>query len=161
LYEKAEKKYDNLFKKRDRAMVATIIEFAIFAFALLVFFGLVVTNIRTRMQNNKLKTNLTQESIDRAIVMQEMQKLMAEIDTKNSSQNDGFLKFVSESREAAFKYIEEVQLAIKEFDNHVGPVVKHYKETGKVLERKPSELVKELTSAYDKLMESMPKEESV
>jgi len=142
-------------------MIINIIEFAVFAVALLVFIALIIANISTRLQNNKLKANLTQESIDRAIVMQEMQKLMAEIDNKNSNQNDGFLKFVSESREAAFKYIEEVQAAIKEFDDRVGPVVKYYKETGKVLERKPSELVKELTGAYDKLMESMPKEESV
>ena len=142
-------------------MITTIIEFAVFAIALLVFVGLIITNIHTRLQNNKLKASLTQESIDRAIVMQEMQKLMAEIDTKNSNQNDGFLKFVSESREAAFKYIEEVQAAIGEFDNRVGPVVKHYKETGKVLERRPSELVRELTQAYDKLMDSMPKEDNV
>lgn len=161
LYEKAVKKYDSLFRKRDGIVVVTIIEFAVFAFALLVFVGLVITNIRTRLQNNRLKANLTQESIDRAIVMQEMQKLMAEIDTKNSNQNDGFLKFVSDSREAAFKYIEEVQSAINEFDTKVGPAVKHYKETGKMLDRKPSDLVRELADAYDKLMASMPKEDNV
>ena len=84
---------------------------------------------------------------------------MAELDKKNSNQNDGFLKFVSDSREAAFKYIEEVQKAISEFDARVGPAVRYYKETGKMLDRRPSELVKELTEAYDKLMQSMPKEE--
>jgi hypothetical protein len=93
--------------------------------------------------------------------MKEMQKLMAEIDSKNSNQNDGFLKFVSESREAAFKYIEEVQAAINEFDSKVGPAVKYYKETGKMLDRRPSELVRELSEAYDKLMASMPKEDGV
>ena len=142
-------------------MISTVIEFAVFSIALLIFVFLIITNIHTKLQYNKLKANLTQESIDRAIVMQEMQKLMAEIDTKDSNQNDGFLKFVSESREAAFKYIEEVQAAINEFDNRVGPVVKHYKNTGKVLERRPSQLVRELTEAYDKLMASMPKEDNV
>jgi len=142
-------------------MITTIIEFTVFTIALLVFVGLIITNISTRLQNNKLKASLAQESINRAIVMKEMQKLMAEIDTKNSNQNDGFLKFVSESREAAFKYIEEVQAAIGQFDDRVGPIVKHYKETGKVLERKPSELVRELTEAYDNLMTSMPKEDKI
>ena len=142
-------------------MIATVIELVVFIIALLVFVALIITNINTRIQNNKLKANLTQEAIDRAIVMEEMRKLMAEIDKKNSNQNDGFLKFVSDSREAAFKYIEEVQAAITEFDQRVGPVVKYYKQTGKILERKPSELVRELTSAYDKLMESMPKEDNV
>jgi mannitol-specific phosphotransferase system IIBC component len=142
-------------------MITTVIEFAVFSVALLVFIALIVANISTRLQNNKLKANLTQEVIDRTIVMEEMRKLVAEIDNKNSNQNDGFLKFVSDSREAAFKYIEEVQEAINEFDQKVGPVVKHYKQTGKILERKPSELVRELTSAYDKLMASMPKEDNV
>ena len=142
-------------------MIFNIIEFAVFVIALLIFVALIITNIHTRLQNNRLKANLTQESINRGIVMQEMQKLMVEIETKNSDQNDGFLKFVSDSREAAFKYIEEVQAAINEFDERVGPVVKHYKETGKVLERRPSELVRELTEAYDKLMVSMPKEDNV
>ena len=142
-------------------MIATVVELVVFIIALLVFVSLIIANINTRIQNNKLKANLTQEAIDRAIIMEEMRKLMAEIDKKNSNQNDGFLKFVSDSREAAFKYIEEVQAAITEFDQRVGPVVKYYKQTGKILERKPSELVRELTSAYDKLMESMPKEDNV
>jgi hypothetical protein len=142
-------------------MIFTVIEFVIFFIFLIVFFVLVFDNVKIRIQNNKLKANLTQEYIDRSIVMQEMQKLMAEIDIKNSNQNDGFLKFVSESREAAFKYIEEVQEAINEFDSKVGPAVKYYKETGKMLDRRPSELVRELAEAYDKLMESMPKKDNV
>ena len=142
-------------------MIATVVELVVFVIALLVFIALIIANNNTRLQNNKLKANLTQEVIDRTIVMEEMRKLMAEIDNKNSNQNDGFLKFVSDSREAAFKYIEEVQEAINEFDQKVGPVVKHYKQTGKILERKPSELVRELTLAYDKLMASMPKEDNV
>jgi hypothetical protein len=141
-------------------MIWNIVEFVIFGASLVIFIALILANISTKMQNNKLKTNLTQEFIDREIVMKEMQKLMAEIDSKNSNQNDGFLKFVSESREAAFKYIEEVQAAINEFDSKVGPAVKYYKETGKMLDRKPSDLVRELADAYDKLMASMPKEET-
>lgn len=142
-------------------MIFSIIEFVVFSIFLIVFFVLVFANIKTRLQNNKLKANLTQETINRAIVMQEMQKLMAEVDVKNSNQNDGFLKFVSDSREAAFKYIEEVQSAINEFDTKVGPAVKYYKETGKMLDRKPSDLVRELAAAYDKLMASMPKQDNV
>jgi hypothetical protein len=142
-------------------VIATIVELVVFSIALLVFIALIITNVKIRVQNNNLKSNLTQEKIDRAIIAEEVRKLMAEVDKKNSNQNDGFLKFVSDSREAAFKYIEEVQEAIGEFDRKVGPVVKYYKETGKVLERKPSELVRELTTAYDKLMASMPKEDNV
>jgi hypothetical protein len=161
LCERAVNRYDRLFRKRDGIVIVTIIEFTVFAIALLVFIGLIIANITTRVQNNKLKTALTQELVDRAIVTRKMQELMAELDIKNSNKNDGFLKFVSDSREAAFKYIEEVQSAINEFDIKVGPAVKYYKETGKMLDRKPSDLVRELADAYDKLMASMPKEDNV
>jgi ethanolamine utilization protein EutQ (cupin superfamily) len=137
-----------------------IVELAAFAIFILFFAWLIVANVKLRLQNNKMKSQLSQEIIDREIVMQEMQKLMAEIDSKNSNQNDGFLKFVSDSREAAFKYIEEVQKAIVEFDARVGPAVRYYKQTGKMLDRRPSELVRDLAEAYDKLMQSMPKEET-
>jgi mannitol-specific phosphotransferase system IIBC component len=140
-------------------MGTEILEIVFFVVFILMFSVLSIDNVKTRIQNKKLKRNLSQETIDRLIVMQKMQELMADLDNKNSNQNDGFLKFVSESRNAAFKYIEEVQAAINEFDKQVGPVVKYYKETGKVLERKPSELIRDLTQAYDKLMGSMPKEE--
>ena len=140
-------------------MIWSVIEFLTFGLALLVFVGLIISNLALRIENKKIRGQLGQEAIDRVIVMEEMRKLMSEIDSKNSNQNDGFLKFVSDSREAAFKYIEEVQSAIEEFDTKIGPAVKYYKETGKVLDRKPSELIRDLSEAYDKLMNSMPKEE--
>lgn len=136
-----------------------IVELIIFSIFIIFLGSLVIINVRLRLQNNNIRSELAQEIINREIAIHEMQKLMAELDKKNSNQNDGFLKFVSDSREAAFKYIEEVQKAISEFDARVGPAVRYYKETGKMLDRRPSELVKELAEAYDKLMQSMPKEE--
>lgn len=142
-------------------MIWGIVEVVVFSLGVLLLAALVITNLTLRIENKKLKINLTQESIDRSIVMEKLQEVLTKQDSDSASKTDGFLKFVSDSREAAFKYIEEVQAAINEFDNRVGPVVKYYKETGKVLERKPSELVRELTQAYDKLMSSMPKEDNV
>lgn len=140
-------------------MMFAIVELIIFSIFIIFLGSLVIINVRLRLQNNNIRSELAQEIINREIAIHEMQKLMAELDKKNSNQNDGFLKFVSDSREAAFKYIEEVQKAISEFDARVGPAVRYYKETGKMLDRRPSELVKELAEAYDKLMQSMPKEE--
>lgn len=142
-------------------MIWGVLEFILFGLALLLFVALVITNIILRFDNKKLKTTIVQDGIDRAIIMEKLGEMLASQDKTNISQTDGFLKFVSDSRDAAFKYIEEVQAAINEFDQRVGPVVKHYKDTGKVLERKPSELVKEIAQAYDKLMASMPKENNV
>lgn len=140
-------------------IITDVLEIAMFVTFLLVFSVLSVDNIKTRIQNKKLKASLSQETVDKLIVIQKMQELMADLDEKNSNQNDGFLKFVSESRNAAFEYIEEVQLALSDFDKALGGAVKHYQETGKPLKEDPSEIMNDLSMAYNKLMESMPKEE--
>jgi hypothetical protein len=125
----------------------------------IIFVILLVNNILVRVKNKELFVNAVQAELDRMTVYAKVEEMLKERDSASIEKTDGFLKFVSESREWAFKYIEEVQAAISEFDSRLGPVVKYYKETGKILHTKPSELVKELSSAYDKLMDSMPKEE--
>ena len=47
---------------------------------------------------------------------------------------ESFLKFVSDSRDAAFEYIEEVQNGLEKFINAVEPHIKYYDEYGSVLE---------------------------
>jgi aspartyl/asparaginyl-tRNA synthetase len=88
-----------------------------------------------------------------------MEEFLAQRDAVSVEKTDGFLRFVSESREWAFKYIEDVQSAIKIFEEELGPIVKHYKETKKPLYRKPSETLDKVVDAYDILMSLMPEEE--
>ena len=137
-------------------MIANLVEFAIFAIALLVFVALIITNISTKLQNNKLKANLNQEVIDRAIVMEEMKKLMEELDGKSSNQNEGFLKFVSESRDWAFQYIERVQISIKKFQDVFHPFAEQYYENKRT--RIPKEEFPAVVEAYRKLVEELPEE---
>jgi len=142
-------------------IVWNIAEIVIFSFGLLIFLFLVVSTIRLMIENKNLKTNLSQEFIDRVILMDQIKKLVAQEDANALSQTESFLKFVSDSRDAAFAYIEEVQAAISAFHHKLTPMVEHYKKTGKLLERKPSEIVKEVVQAYDELMTSMPKDSNV
>jgi len=133
-----------------------IVELVAFAIFILFFAWLIVANVRLRLRNNKMKSQLSQEIVDREIVMQEMQKLMAEIDSKNSSHNDDFLKFVSQSRDWAFQYIERVQIAIKEFQDTFHPFAVQF------YEKKKTRITKEefqiIVDAYKKLVEELPDE---
>jgi len=137
-------------------MIWDIIELIVFILGLTFLVALSVGNVYLVGQNNNLKASLTQEAIDRIILMNKIKELVALEDEASVEKTDGFLKFVSDSRDAAFVYIEDVQAAIAEFHHTMSPTVEHYKKTGKSIERKPSELVREITEAYDKLMESMP-----
>lgn len=57
--------------------------------------------------------------IEKSVFSQKLLEVLSEIETKKVEQSEGFLRFVSESREWAFKYIEDVQDALKDFDKAV------------------------------------------
>jgi len=132
----------------------------VFSVTILVVATLSYAAVSTKIKNRQMFARLLQAEMDKIIVYAKFEELVKEKESKNIEQTDGFLKFISESREWAFKYIEETQAAIKTFDEKIGPIVKHYKENKKSLYRKQSELMSEITSAYDTLMSSMPSEET-
>jgi hypothetical protein len=56
--------------------------------------------------------SLAQLMVDRGILLNRLDQLELEA---SKEVNDGFIKFLSQSRDAAFKYIEDVQVAIKNY----------------------------------------------
>lgn len=48
--------------------------------------------------------------------------------------NESFIKFLSDSRDWAFSYIEEVQTGLKSFIEEVEPDIEHYNKYGIVVE---------------------------
>lgn len=89
-------------------------------------------------------------------------KLSEEInkkDVKSLEQTEGFLKFVSDSREWAFSYIEEVQAAMKEFDSKMEPILQWSKTYGIVNgDNAHTEALENISLAYDQLKKVMPEE---
>jgi hypothetical protein len=55
---------------------------------------------------------MAQLIIDKGIILNRLEQ--AEL-ANSKEVNDGFIKFLSQSRDAAFKYIEDVQMAIKNY----------------------------------------------
>ena len=48
--------------------------------------------------------------------------------------NEGFIKFLSDSRDWAFQYIEEVQTGLQKFVQEVEPQINHYNKYGAAIE---------------------------
>jgi hypothetical protein len=64
------------------------------------------------IKNKKNLESIAQLFIDRSAMSEEIDRLSF-IANNSSDINDGFVKFLSESRDVAFDYISEVQLAIE------------------------------------------------
>lgn len=69
---------------------------------------LVISNIIIRIKNKQLFTLAAQAEIDRATVYSQAKEIFKE-EYEKAESNDGFIKFMSTSRDWAFQYIEDVQ----------------------------------------------------
>jgi hypothetical protein len=81
------------------------------------------------------------------------------IDIKSDAVQESFLKFVSDSRELAYEYIEEVQGGLKKFIKDIEPEIKYFEEYGSPVAIQPNYYsMKKVVEAYRELEKLLPKE---
>ena len=98
-----------------------------------------------------------QVELDKHIIYQKLEELSKELSTRELSETDGFVKFISQSRDWAFEYIEEVQKALVEFDKEVSPQLKWANTDGTLDgETVHTNTIKIISEAYDKLKSVLP-----
>ena len=120
---------------------------------------LVYRFFRTRTLFKALSDLYMQEMADRMLLQKKVEELYQDIENAKLEQTDGFLKFVSDSRDWAFQYIEEVQSALSEFDKSIAPDLEWAKTFGMVSgDTAHTNVLKRISKAYDKLKEVLPKE---
>ncbi len=90
----------------------TFVEFGIFIVFIIFFFIIAADGVRLRFKNYKLDKEVQQSILNYIILSEKMEEVIKKQDSKNIEETDGFLKFVTESREWAFQYIEDVQKTI-------------------------------------------------
>ena len=93
------------------------------------------------------------------LVMQEVEQEKNKSDKERS--NEDFLKFVSDSRDWAYQYIEEVQASISKFVNDIEPEIEYFNEYGIVGSSYPHYYsMKKISESYKELKKMLPEEEA-
>ena len=124
-------------------------------FVLLLLFN----NIRLQIRNKRLVIKLAQEIVDKKIISDRLSEELSAQSSKNLEQSDGFLKFISQSRDWAFDYIEKVQAALLVFKNKVEPQILYAKTYGTVSGESPHTIIIDrISDAYDDLVKVMPED---
>ena len=86
-----------------------------------------------------------------------MIELEKQIEQLNLKESDGFVKFLSTSRDWAFEYIEEVQKALVEFDEEIAPRLEWATTYGNLAgETIHTETITKISEAYKKLKSVLP-----
>ena len=95
-------------------------ELIMLALALMIISLLTIEIVGVKIKLRRISGALLQSEINREAVEKRLLELLANTDSSNVEQTEGFLKFVSESRDAAFKYIEVVQESLKPLEEAIG-----------------------------------------
>ena len=84
------------------------------------------------------------------------------IQNEESVHKENFIKFLSDSRDWAYKYIEDVQDGLAKFIDSVENDIKYFDEYGDVIatNRPDYDSMKRISSAYKELKTLLPEEES-
>ena len=83
-----------------------------------------------------------------------------DLKTNDSVHKENFLKFISESRDWAFGYIEEVQGGLSNFIDQLEPEINYFKEYGDIGAMAPNYYsMKKFVEEYEKLKMLLPTEE--
>jgi hypothetical protein len=127
-------------------MIEKAIELTALVFITTLFTYLIVHNVILRSAARKATTHALQAELDKMALYAKMEEFKKESDLASPG-NDGFLKFVSQSRDWAFGYIEEAQKAIEDFQEVATPIL---------YENSKIDGIESLLPAYEKLLKMLP-----
>jgi hypothetical protein len=122
-------------------------------------FVLLISVLRLYFKNKKLSAQIIQIALDKAVISERLREELDKKDSELVEQSDGFLKFISQSRDWAFDYIEQVQVALLEFKKKIEPQILYAKTYGTVSGQSPHTIIIDrISDAYDELVKIMPED---
>jgi hypothetical protein len=127
--------------------------------ATLLLFVMSAVTTFTTVRNIKLKKRIKVLAI--SLVRVEDLVNSAKIDNKDSEiHKENFIKFLSDSRDWAYLYIEDVQKGLTSFVNDIEPEIAYFDEYGLVGEAYPHyHSMKKISLAYKELKKLLPEDE--
>ena len=141
-------------------MIETVVVAVSISLLLILSLYLAVANIRLRKSRIIVSAALMQSMADQELIHQELQSALVEIEQREIENTDGFVKFLSESREYAFNYIEDTQKKLVDFQKQVEPMFTWARSYGLVLgENAHTKIVEDIYQEYLKLKTIIPDEQ--
>ena len=129
-------------------MIESIV-LGILAFLTLLFLSLYLLQVK---KNRTILANTLQ-----LLIMQ--QSMHDENKTDKEKSNEDFLKFVSDSRDWAYQYIEDVQTKINNFITDIEPEIAYFDEYGVASSAYPHyHSMKKISGAYKELKKLLPED---
>jgi len=132
-----------------------MIDFVIFVAAIVTILGLVFYSAKLKIDKKKTFRGVLQLMIDKDILMKELAEAKIEAQ-KLSSPDDGFVKFLSESRVWAYEYIESAQKEIQEVVSAIDAEKDLLSETKQIRKAELEDILNRIIKHSDRLKAILP-----
>ena len=134
-----------------------MIDFFAFFIFIVLFFVLVVRNIKLSLKVSSMSKSLLQSEVDKNILAEKLFESSARNLMQKDESSEAFLKFVSDSRDWAYQYIEGVQSSLDSFITDVDPEIAYFDEYGIASSAYPHyHSMKKISGAYKELKKLLP-----
>jgi hypothetical protein len=139
-------------------MISEIVGIAAFALFMVGFFINIIKLVKAKSDNKELKLqiiNLVQEKLA-------LESVLDKRESQNVEKTEGFLNFITQSRDWAFQYIEDVQSGLNKFVKDIEPEIEYFKEYGDIAAMSPNYYsMKKIVESYEELKKLLPEDEDV
>jgi len=95
-----------------------LLDFIVYSIFIVLFVVSIAFNAILFAKNKKLQQISINIALEKFAISKKLEEVIAENEARKLEKDEGFLRFISESRDWAFKYIEDVQQAIKEYKDN-------------------------------------------
>jgi cell division protein FtsL len=134
-----------------------MIDFAIFVAAIVTILGLVFYSAKLKIDKRKTFNGILQLAVDKDALTKELAEAKMEIQ-KLSSPDDGFVKFLSESRVWAYEYIESAQKEIQEIVSAIDAEKTLLSETKPIRKAELEDILNRIIKHSDRLKAILPED---
>ena len=132
-----------------------MIELIAFTLFIILFFIMVFKNVQLKIKLSSTMAELLKAHIDKTIISEKLSEIKNK--DKADPSSEAFLKFVSDSRDWAYKYIEDVQSSLDKFITDIEPEIIYFDEYGVVGTAYPHYYsMKKISAAYKELKKILP-----
>ena len=111
------------------------------------------------LKNRKMSKQIEISNLNIASLYMRLSDLSNQKDDKDIQNTEGFIKFLSDSRQWAFDYIEDVQKSLHNFDKRITKVIGYYSTYGSTIDGPHIQMVKQVSDAYEELKSVLPKDD--
>jgi hypothetical protein len=136
-----------------------MINFMISSFFVVLFLFAFSTSSYYWLQNKKLKVRIVQVELDLEIASKFFIENSTDKEENEKQAKEDFIKFLSDSRDWSYQYIEDAQKIIHTFIKEIEPEISYFDEYGVVGSAWPHYYsMKKISSAYKELKTLLPED---